>query len=63
MSKFKVGDLVEVDSVLPDDLHTVPFCGTVEFIAHDTDGTEYARVEDQEGNSFDIDTDRLRLVE
>jgi len=64
MAKVQKGDLVWVDTVLPDDTHRFPFQGTVLFIANDMpDGTEYARVEDQDGDCFDIDTARLELVE
>jgi hypothetical protein len=61
--KVKKGDTVSVDSVLPEDLHRFPFCGTVLFVANDMpEGTEYARIEDQSGDVFDIDTNRLEVL-
>lgn len=64
MAKIQHGDQVEVTTVLPDDLHRFPFIGAVEAIAYDIpDGTEYTTVKDQEGNRFNINTDRLELVD
>lgn len=58
MNNFELGDLVLVPEPENDDIHTHNFIGTVQSIENGV-----ATVEDEDGDCFDIEVDRLEMYE
>jgi hypothetical protein len=60
---FTVGTIVIVPSPNPNDSWNHSFEGTIKQIKNDTDETPYVTIEDQDGDCWDVNFDRLEILQ